>query len=110
MISLDQNQQGLHAVSKFTTKFNEEISGRLLALNMDSNMGIMLSMEASEDGDAKFGRFYIVEEIEDAEFPRIVEEVSHIPGNGKWGIISTSHNKDGKHTETSVSFGGNRKS
>ena len=96
MIDFDSSPEG--GTCKFIAKEGEGMRGLLLSTNEDKTEGVVLSIQDSDAGDVKFGKLYLVNEINSDEHPRQGSQVSSIPKNH--GILNLKEAEEEEEEES----------
>ena len=79
MISFDDSPEG--NCCKYIATKGEGMRGFLLSINEDKTEGVVLSFQDSFEGDVKFGKLYLIIEMNPEQYPMQHKEVRSIPRN-----------------------------
>jgi len=75
---------------KFLIPGSEDAHGLLVAINKDKTVGVVLCNADSLDGQCKFGRLYVIEELKPELHPTMLYETDHVPDEPGWDIAKYS--------------------
>jgi len=79
MIDFDSSPEG--GSCKYIATKGEGMRGYLLSTNEDKTEGVILSLQNSCEGDVKFGKLYLIIEMNPDQHPFQHKEVRSIPRN-----------------------------
>ena len=88
LIKMGENDRGYPGINKFHTKKHEGMPGKMIAINKNSTKAVVIALATAIKGDVKWGKMYLVEEVNAGEYPIVVRNVSGVPDEDTWQIIA----------------------
>jgi hypothetical protein len=88
MIEIGENPEKTPNINKFIAKSGDGMRGRVIAIRKSTRKSaIVLALNTSIAKDVMWGKFYLVREVTEGEYPVVFRQVRQIPDKPDWEVV-----------------------